>query len=245
MGAGFMHVESSHPFNRAAVLAVRGKLSMERVFRKKIILGDPGLLVNLVYKEIKMAPTYALGVIPHHSEMHLPAIENLKGKGPSDILLIDICKSPLDVVKQIAQCAVIASSSLHGLIFADAFEIPTVWVHLSDNIKGGRFKFADYYSVFGESPNAEHVSNNSSFFPLIKQTKTRPRVALTEVRGRLNSLYLNLGEILDQVLKRRQSRAHQLTAILRNRAAIAGSKRFICYGKASRPGIPPALGWLP
>jgi pyruvyltransferase len=39
----------------------------------------------------------------------------------------------------------IASSSLHGLILADAYGIPNVWMCLNKDTGGGEFKFKDYY----------------------------------------------------------------------------------------------------
>ena len=34
---------------------------------------------------------------------------------------------------------------LHGIVVAEAFHIPAVWVSLGDKILGGSFKFNDYY----------------------------------------------------------------------------------------------------
>src|SRR5690606_5814540 len=57
-------------------------------------------------------------------------------------------ESPIEeLVDRVCECEVIASSSLHGLIVADAYEIPRVWLKLSDNILGGEFKFLDYFST--------------------------------------------------------------------------------------------------
>lgn len=49
-------------------------------------------------------------------------------------------------------CKCILSSSLHGLIFADALGIPNRRIVLSDEIIGGDLKFDDYYSVYYENP---------------------------------------------------------------------------------------------
>jgi len=121
MGAGFMFAESSHPFNRAAVFAVRGKLSMTRVFRKGIVLGDPGLLANRIYVAERNQPQFALGIIPHFADFDCPVVQQLAAKDPKNTLLIDIKQKPAEVIQQITRCAAVVSSSLHGLIFADAF----------------------------------------------------------------------------------------------------------------------------
>ena len=48
-------------------------------------------------------------------------------------------------------CEVIVSSSLHGLIIADAYGIPTVWAKFGNDINGNDFKFYDYYWSLGMS----------------------------------------------------------------------------------------------
>ena len=53
--------------------------------------------------------------------------------------------NPLDVIDQITSCRKILSSSLHGLIVADAYRIPNARLILSNLICGGDFKFDDYY----------------------------------------------------------------------------------------------------
>ena len=51
-----------------------------------------------------------------------------------------------DVIDEIKKCECVISSSLHGLIISDAYGIANVRVKFSDSIKGGDFKYKDYYS---------------------------------------------------------------------------------------------------
>ena len=42
-------------------------------------------------------------------------------------------------------CEEIVTSTLHGLICAEAYGIPVTWVKYSDKICGGQLKFQDYF----------------------------------------------------------------------------------------------------
>ncbi len=55
---------------------------------------------------------------------------------------------PSAVIKQIAECECIVSSSLHGLIIADSLGIPNIHVKVTNNLLGDGFKFDDYYSAY-------------------------------------------------------------------------------------------------
>jgi pyruvyltransferase len=50
-------------------------------------------------------------------------------------------------VDQIKQCRKIISSSLHGLIIAEAYGIPTEWRDWGGGVIGDGWKFFDYYSA--------------------------------------------------------------------------------------------------
>ena len=63
--------------------------------------------------------------------------------------MIDVFSETVEFIQQVSQCEMILSSSLHGLITADALKIPNRWIKLSDKIRGNDYKFADYYSAFG------------------------------------------------------------------------------------------------
>ena len=50
------------------------------------------------------------------------------------------------VIKEIVECEMIISSSLHGLILSDAYHIPNVWIKFSDETFDGSFKYLDYFA---------------------------------------------------------------------------------------------------
>jgi hypothetical protein len=52
-------------------------------------------------------------------------------------------------VEEIHTCELILSSSLHGIILADSYNIPAYHTILSNNVIGGEFKFRDYYASVG------------------------------------------------------------------------------------------------
>jgi pyruvyltransferase len=57
-----------------------------------------------------------------------------------------------DVIDQICSCQFIISSSLHGLIAAEAYNIPNQWVEFKEplvNDTSRRFKFHDFFLSMG------------------------------------------------------------------------------------------------
>lgn len=89
---------------------------------------------------------YALGIIPHVVDLHHPVIEEIREKHADEILIIDLAhyKKWTDVIDQICSCERILSSSLHGLIVSDAYQVPSCWIELTGKISGGYFKYLDY-----------------------------------------------------------------------------------------------------
>ena len=56
------------------------------------------------------------------------------------IYLVDIQLPVETFVDELCKCETIISSSMHGLIAADAYGIPNRWLMLSDKLVGGEFK---------------------------------------------------------------------------------------------------------
>jgi len=66
------------------------------------------------------------------------------------------------VIDRITECECIASSSLHGLIVADAYKIPNVWIRFGDDTFEGEFKYLDYFSGVGRKTKEPLRITNST-----------------------------------------------------------------------------------
>lgn len=146
-GSGFISAEGKFKTLPQKVHAVRGPLSREIVLKHGIdcpeVYGDPGLLLPLFFNSNK-TKEYKLGVIPHFVDKDNPFMNQLLETYPNDVLLIDIESDFQKVIDDVNRCDHIISSSLHGLIVADAYGIPSLWVEFSDKVIGQGFKFKDY-----------------------------------------------------------------------------------------------------
>ena len=147
-GAGQANV--AHETNPGIeVHAVRGPLTRASLQAQGIrcpdVYGDPGLLLPLLYGPRRPERHYRIGIVPHYVD-HEHAKMLLQGKlKDSDALLIDVMSGPAKVIDAICSCDWIASSSLHGLVAAEAYGVPALWVEFSDKVSGNGMKFRDYY----------------------------------------------------------------------------------------------------
>lgn len=163
-GSGFMSESGRLHGTPKKICAVRGPLTRNNILKTGLkcpeIYGDPALLYPRIYKP-NIQKDYKVGIIPHHLEK-----ENIllnKFKNDPEIKIIDIEGSTNTVVDQICSCKYIASSSLHGIIAADAFGIPSVYIKLTENIDIDSFKFRDYFGSVGRSETEPLIiSENTS-----------------------------------------------------------------------------------
>jgi pyruvyltransferase len=148
LGSGMLHENSRLQVHQmksgitAKILSLRGPLTA-RVIPGKYLLGDPGILADeLVGIQPKL---WDLGILPHFSDTELvPRFEKLMPPGVT-VKVINPCDHPLEVIKQIGSCRRLVTSSLHGMIVADAFGIPRrVEIAKAMAYDGGTFKFRDY-----------------------------------------------------------------------------------------------------
>lgn len=144
-GSGSLRGEAME-LSAARFLAVRGELTKELVRgAAKAALGDPGILVSRFMKRPQRR--WRVGVVPHHMHEDDPLWARLAASAPGEVKVINVRRGPSAVLRDIASCEVVLSTSLHGLITADAFGIPAVWTRREPDLWGGQFKFDDYESA--------------------------------------------------------------------------------------------------
>jgi pyruvyltransferase len=86
-------------------------------------------------------------VVPHYTLMDDPELLAFVASDPA-YLLIDPREDAADVCLQIASCAHVFASSLHGLIIADAYGVANTWIEP----KGQSWlKYLDYAASVGRS----------------------------------------------------------------------------------------------
>lgn len=124
-------------------VAVRGPLTQSLLELAPLPLGDPGLLANLLLEKVPER-TEKIGVVLHFSQA-IPAELDERLQQDDRFTIIDVQQSDhIAVVRQIASCRHIFSSSLHGLIVADAFGVPNTWLNSEGIHRSAGFKFHDY-----------------------------------------------------------------------------------------------------
>ena len=199
IGTGGDDVQYS--FNSASVLAVRGKLTHNN-FRthndyKSVVYGDPGLLMSYVYPNI-VEKKYDLGIVPHFVDWNTDCIKNLRRrfKDNPHVVFISPIGSPKYVIEQIKKCRHIISSSLHGLIIADAFHIAnmrfvnreTMPTYFYD------YKFDDYYSSLNiESETIDintYIEEDDILSLLINSTTLKDVDKIESLKKTLNELMI-------------------------------------------------------
>lgn len=123
-------------------LSVRGPLTRARLemFKQSCpsVYGDPALLVPDYHPPVAQQK-FELGMILRWSEAKRKRHFDVEGVKMIDLETGDIEKT----LDDITSCKRIISTSLHGLILADAYGIPNAWL-IADTGHGKEHKFWDY-----------------------------------------------------------------------------------------------------
>lgn len=174
-GSGYISENSRFVENPKQILAVRGPKTRQLLLKQNVecpeVYGDPALLLPKIYHQHKKTK-YLLGVIPHYIDKKNQWLINQQ----ESVKIIDIQNpNPYEVVDQILECNNIISSSLHGLIVADAYKIPSLWVQFSTKITGGSFKFQDYYkSINNDTISPYYVKETTTLDEVLIKCKSHP-----------------------------------------------------------------------
>ncbi len=125
--------------------AVRGPITASLVGQMDIPMGDPGLLVSELFDgKLPKQKSHSVGVILHHTQASNPHVDQFLDDTPNSIQINAATDDVEQVVSQVAACDIVMSSSLHGLIVADAVGVPNVWLNPAGIHGSPRFKFYDY-----------------------------------------------------------------------------------------------------
>ncbi len=160
-------IDPNQPFDysqlRAArICAVRGHKTLALLREKglevgDLPLGDPAILMPDIFRPESQEPKYDVGIVAHYVDEDLATVQALARQ--LNAKLISVRQHPESFINDLLECRAILSSSLHGLILADSYGIPNLWMRFSDKVLGGDFKFLDYYST----TDAEHAKAHEVF----------------------------------------------------------------------------------
>jgi len=150
--------------DKCIFLAVRGKLTEKILGRDIGVYGDPALLLPIIYNpEIKQ--THDIGFVKHYVDKNIFVDSKYKTNGLK-FKNIDVEQDWQKFIRDIKSCKKIISSSLHGIIIAEAYGIKAEWMKGSDKIIGKGFKFRDYLTgtgrkeqEYGEFPPIENLKD--------------------------------------------------------------------------------------
>lgn len=150
-GSGVSGLERSfvHPDH---IISVRGPRTKDFCNRYGVkcpdVYGDPALLLSLLYqpRRWKLTPHYRIGLIPNIADTEHPVVADLLRNATAYIKVIDMSSYNCwkDIIDTICSCDFILSSSLHGLIVSDVYQIPNIWIRLTGKAIVGHLKFLDY-----------------------------------------------------------------------------------------------------
>lgn len=175
-GSGFIQANARVLGRPRVVHAVRGPLSRAALLEQGIecpeIYGDPALLLPRFFNP-EVPKIYPVGIIPHYIDKKHPWLE-MQRRNP-EVLILDIESGIQEFVRAVKSCEVVLSSSLHGLVCADAYAVSNVWVQFSDAVIGGDFKFRDYrLSIGAGEPSSRRISTATQLSELVAKAEAHP-----------------------------------------------------------------------
>lgn len=159
-------------FRKLDIRIVRGpntrKHLLELGYKCPEIYGDPAILMPLIYKGCCVDKTREYTVVKHYTD-----------ETPSEYSLNILTNDYKTFIDTILESKLVISSSLHGIILAEAYGVPAI-LYKPDNAQTTLFKFEDYY-----------FSTNRFEFPVaksIEEALTLTPCALPELSEIQNNL---------------------------------------------------------
>ncbi|HEV8397066.1 MAG TPA: polysaccharide pyruvyl transferase family protein [Vicinamibacterales bacterium] len=178
-GTGVMHPD----FGTGGALAqnihaLRGRLTHEVMRQGGVMvgdvpLGDPGYLApSLLGIAQAVTPTFRVGLVCHYTDRHHPVLRRMMQE--AGVVDLDVHAPPEVFLRRMAECETVISSSLHGLVFAEALRIPNLWIQAGHEIAGDGFKFRDWFTTTRRPQAAPHqIESGDTAEALAARTERR------------------------------------------------------------------------
>lgn len=143
-GAGLRRDESVRELH---VLAVRGPLTRSVLLRRGVdcpaVYGDPAVFMPEIYRPA-CDKSERISVLPHYSDRILQWMA-----WQADLPVILPHEPPRIVIDRILKTELLVTSSLHGLILAEAYGVPVVLLRQRRQYWEPHFRFLDYFLSTG------------------------------------------------------------------------------------------------
>jgi pyruvyltransferase len=139
----------------ANIISVRGNISKSKCKQHINYVGDPAILLPYYYNPI-IDIKYDIGIIPHYINYEECLNFNINNK----YKIIDPFQNIEDFINDVKSCNFIYSSSLHGLIVADSYNVPNCMIEFNTKLFGDGIKFADYYSTTDVGEKYDNIKHN-------------------------------------------------------------------------------------
>ena len=156
-GTGIINSNLKDKIKYDKICCVRGPRTRSALAVRDIFIheryGDPALLTPLLYQP-RIRKKYKIGIIPHHID-YTELLNTFSVEIYSNIKVINLSVNKNDssienVVDDINSCEFIFSSSLHGIILANSYNIPVIRFK-QNKLAGDDIKFIDYFeSVYSD-----------------------------------------------------------------------------------------------
>lgn len=214
-GTGAVSIDQRIKNKPYKIISVRGPLTRDLLLKQGVecpaVYGDPAMLLPLFYLPThthaeQQTECLKIGVIPHYVDKENKLLKDLLRH--SQCHLIDILlpsnkmgKMSVDYewktwIDELCLYDAIISSSLHGLIIAEAYGIPTLWVKFSDEINGDDFKFYDYYASIGQSVFPIDLRKNEIDVEELQAQITYKDTSIIDKKEYLQTLKMSIYEAL-------------------------------------------------
>ena len=206
-GSGIINYEKISK-NPKKILAVRGPLSRDQLIKQNIncpeIFGDPALLIPLYYyPKIKKINKFC--VIPHYININNPLVNLIFIKNNIKLIKVEKYIEWTDFLDQLISCENIFSESLHGLILAEAYSIPNLWISIynySKKIVGNDTKYHDFFMSLGKDRISYYrINNDTKISSLINELNKYRRSFRIDLEKLINSCPFKLDIDVNQIKK--------------------------------------------